>query len=277
MLAPPELPGITHRYYELDTGVRAHVAHAGDESRPPLVALHGFPQHWYEWRRVIDRLDGAFHVLAMDLRGLGWSSKAPDGDYRKATIARDVIALLDDLGIERAGLTGHDWGAWVGWHLVLEHPERFTGYVASGIAHPYNPPQTLLREAPRFAYQPPLAAPILGPYLVPRIVTRILRGAWGDRETYDNAAEAIYADAYRDSAGSLYYRQFLVHELMRGPKGRLTVPTRLLQGRRDPIGTALATGLRGDDAQTILLDGCGHFVPEERPAEVADALRGLLL
>ena len=147
---PPELPGVTHRYHDLATGLRAHVAHAGDESEPPLIALHGFPQHWYEWRRLIERLAGEFHILAMDLRGLGWTSKAPDRDYRKATIAADVIALLDALGIERAGARRHDWGGWVGWHAVLDHPERFTGYVATGIVHPWNPPQTLLREAPRF-------------------------------------------------------------------------------------------------------------------------------
>ena len=66
---------------------------------------------------------------------------------------------------------------------------------------------------------------------------------------------------------------------MRGPTGRLAIPTRLLQGRKDPIGTALATGLErhGDDARTILLEGCGHFVPEERPDEVANAVRDLLL
>ena len=189
---PPELPGVTHRYYDLATGVRAHVAHAGDESKPPLVALHGFPQHWYEWRRVIERLDGEFHILAMDLRGLGWTSKAPDRDYRKATIAADVIALLDALEIERAGLVAHDWGGWVGWHAVLAYPERFTGYVATGIVHPWNSTRTMLRELPRFLYQPPIAAPVLGPWLVPHVVTRILRAAWGDRTTYDKAAEPIY-------------------------------------------------------------------------------------
>jgi pimeloyl-ACP methyl ester carboxylesterase len=272
---PPELEGITHRYYDLETGIRTHVAEAGPPDGPPLVALHGFPQHWYEWRRVIPLL-AEHRILALDTRGLGWSSKAPDGDYRKATIAEDVIALLDDLGIERAGLLAHDWGAWVGWHLVLDHAHRFTSYVATGIVHPFNPLPKLLREAPRFLYQPPIAAPILGPRLIPHVVTRFIRGGWGDTETYDRAAEPIYAEPYRScaDAASHYYRQFLARELFRGPSGRLTVPTRLLQGRKDPIGTALARGLErhGDDARTILLDGCGHFVPEERPAEVARAV-----
>ena len=162
-------------------------------------------------------------VIAPDLRGLGWTSAAPDGDYRKAAIAADQIALLDALGIERALLVAHDWGAWVGWYLALNHPERFAGYVATGIVHPWNKPAEMLREARRFLYQPPIAAPILGPLLIPNVVTRILRGAWGDRETYDRAAEPIFAEPYKTTAGaaSQYYRQFLTRELLRGPTGRL--------------------------------------------------------
>ena len=275
---PPELPGVTHRYHDLATGIRAHVAHAGDEDKPPLVALHGFPQHWYEWRRVFTAVPD-HRVIAPDLRGLGWTTAAPDGDYRKATIAADQIALLDALDLPKAMLLAHDWGGWVGWHLALDHPDRFAGYVATGIVHPWNPPSALLREARRFFYQPPIAAPILGPLLIPQVVTRILRGAWGDRETYDRAAESIYAEPYKTTAeaASQYYRQFLTRELLRGPSGRLSIPTRLLQGRRDPIGTRLAEGLdrHGDDALTMLLEGCGHFVPEERPADVAAAVRSL--
>ena len=63
-MSSPTGPGVEHRYHELSTGVRAHVAHAGPEDAPPVVALHGFPQHWYEWRRVIDALAGEFRVLA---------------------------------------------------------------------------------------------------------------------------------------------------------------------------------------------------------------------
>ena len=149
--------------------------------------------------------------------------------------------------------------------------------MASGTAHPWLSSRTLLRAAPRFLYQPPIAAPILGPRIIPRLVTRFLRAGWGEPETYDRAAERDLRRAVprqgRDRA-SQYYRQFLAHEVLRGPSGRLQIPTRLLQGRKDPIGTGMAVGLErhGDDAQTLLLDGCGHFVPEERPADVARAV-----
>ncbi len=278
----PRLAGVEHRRHDLSTGVRAHVACAGPADAPPLVALHGFPQHWYCWRRVIEALAGEYRILAVDLRGLGWSGPAPDGDYRKARLAEDLLALLDAEGIERTGLVGHDWGGWAGFRAVLDAPERFSGYVACGIPHPWQPTKRMLRELPRFAYQPPLAAPVLGPWLVPRIVERLLRAAWGDRATWDPTAVGIYAGTYREperaAAGSRYYRSFLRHEAaaMGEFRGRrLAVPTRLLFGTRDPLGTTLAQDLdrHGDDARTEFLAGCGHFVPEERPAEVAAAVR----
>jgi pimeloyl-ACP methyl ester carboxylesterase len=280
----PKLPGVEHRRHALPTGVRAHVACAGPPDAPPVVALHGFPQHWYCWRRVIEALGGEYRILAPDLRGLGWSGFAPDGDYRKARMVEDLLALLDAEGIDRAGLIGHDWGGFIGFRAVLEAPERFTGYVACGIPHPWQPVGRLLRELPRFAYQPPIATPFLGPRLIPRVVPRILRAAWGDRATWDDAAAEVFAASYREpevaDAGSRYYRSFLTQEApsLASARGRrLAVPTRLLFGTRDPLGTALAQDLErhGDDARTEFLAGCGHFVPEERPAEVAAAVRAV--
>jgi pimeloyl-ACP methyl ester carboxylesterase len=280
---PPDLPGVEHRFYSLATGVRAHVVEAGLADAPALVLLHGFPQHWYCWRRVIALLAGDFRVLAMDLRGLGWSGRPDDGDFRKAAMARDAVALLDALGIERAGLLGHDWGGWAGFLAALSAPERWTGLVALGIPHPWQPRGRVLRGLPRFAYQPPLATPGLGPWLLRRtpVVSRFLAVGWGERSTFDPDAVDVFADAYRDparaQAGSRLYRSFLVHEAGRRVGGRLTVPARLLYGRRDPLGAAFALGLErhGDDARASLLDGCGHFVPEERPEAVAAAVREL--
>jgi pimeloyl-ACP methyl ester carboxylesterase len=283
--ALPRLAGVEHRRHALSTGVRVHVACAGPADAPPLVALHGFPQHWYCWRRVIEALAGEYRILAPDLRGLGWSGRAPDGDYRKARMVEDLLALLDAEGIERAGLAGHDWGGYIGFRAVLDAPERFTGYVACGIVHPWQPVARLLRELPRFAYQPPIATPLLGPRLIPRLVPRMIRAAWGDRATFDAAAAEVFAASYRDperaEAGSRYYRSFLTQEAAASATAargrRLEVPTRLLFGTRDPLGTALAQdlGRHGDDARTEFLAGCGHFVPEERPAEVAAAVRAV--
>jgi pimeloyl-ACP methyl ester carboxylesterase len=282
VIDPPDLPGVEHRWHDLSTGVRAHVAHAGPEDAPPLVLLHGFPQHWYCWRKVIALLAADFRLLAMDTRGLGWSG--PAGDYRKARIAEDAVALLDALGIERAGLAGHDWGGWAGFLAVLDAPERWTGYAACGIGHPWQPPGRLLRALPRLAYQPPLAVPLLGPRVVPRIVGLFHRAGWGDRITYEPEAVEAFVARYREpavaGAGSRYYRDFLTREVV-GPaagefKGRrLALPVRLLYGARDPLGTALAEGLErhGDDARTELLEGCGHFVPEERATDVAATIR----
>ena len=172
----------------------------------------------------------------MDTRGLGWSSGAPDGDYRKERIADDAIALLDALNLEKAGLLGHDWGGWSGFYAVLNHPERWAWYVASGTAHPWLSHKTVLRALPRFLYQPPIAAPVLGPRIIPPLVSRFIRGGWGEKETYDREAERIYAEAYRDkgAVGSQYYRQFLAREVMRGPSGRLDDPHEAPAGPQRP-------------------------------------------
>jgi pimeloyl-ACP methyl ester carboxylesterase len=89
--APPPLPGVEHRYVDV-RGLRLHVAQAG--AGPPLVLLHGWPQHWYCWRHLIGPLAQRYTVLAVDLRGWGWSDAPPDS-YAKRTFAADVLPLLD--------------------------------------------------------------------------------------------------------------------------------------------------------------------------------------
>lgn len=284
----PELPGVEHAFHDLPTGVRVHVAQAGPADAPPVLLLHGWPQHWWCFRRVLPLLQDDHRLLAMDLRGLGWSGAPADGDYAKQPMAGDALALLDALGIQRALLVGHDWGGWVGFLTALQAPERLTGLLALGIAHPWQPPARLVRNLHRFLYQLPLATPVLGERLVRSgaAVPRVLRAAWGDRETYDDAAEREFGRAYREPeaarASSAYYRTFLLHEAPQGASGafagrRLEPPARLLFGERDPLGTALAEGLErhGDDARVEILPGCGHFVPEERPEAVAAAVRQL--
>jgi pimeloyl-ACP methyl ester carboxylesterase len=264
-----------------------HVALAGQDGAPPVLLLHGWPQHWWCWRRVVPLLEGRFRLVMPDLRGLGWSGQPADMDFRKDRLADDALALLDGLGINRAGLIGHDWGGLTGFLVALRAPERLHGLLALGIVHPWQPTERLLRNLHRFAYQLPLAVPRLGAELARRtpLVEQVHRLAWGDPATLDERELEPYAAAYREpavaEAGSRYYRDFLLREAprMQGRFAgqRLAVPTRLLFGTREPLGRALAEGLErhGDDARTEYLPGCGHFVPEERPAEVAAAAEAL--
>src|SRR5438034_483714 len=101
----PEVKGVRHRMLKVGD-VDLHLAEAGEGS--PLLLLHGYPQHWYVWRELIPDLARHNHVLVPDLRGFGWS-EAPREGYDKETLMRDVLALLDQLGIERVPVAGHDW------------------------------------------------------------------------------------------------------------------------------------------------------------------------
>jgi pimeloyl-ACP methyl ester carboxylesterase len=273
----PEVPGVRHDFLDLSTGVRAHVAQAGPEDAPPLLFLHGWPQHWYLWREVIPRLSDRFRLICPDNRGFGWSSPAPDGDYRKRRLAEDAVAVLDALGIERAGLIGHDWGGWAGWFVCLDAPERIRAYLALNIAHPWQPRRRLLVTGWRLYYQWLFSTPVLGERLIggPRL-----------RATLSHSIDAAALDEFLgvlDPAISVQlYRQFQLREapaLAGEVRGRrIELPVRCLFGRRDVAQDyRQLRGLRehAPDSAVELVDA-SHWIVDERPELVADRARALL-
>jgi pimeloyl-ACP methyl ester carboxylesterase len=136
----PSVPGVEHR--QLETGrLRVHIAEAG--SGPPLLLLHGWPQHWFAWRKLIPLLADSRRLICPDLRGFGWTD-APDGGYRTADLAADAVALLDALELDRVDLIGHGEGGRVGFELCLSQPSRVGRLVTLGAMHPYpsRPPVT---------------------------------------------------------------------------------------------------------------------------------------
>jgi len=130
-------------------GAELRVVDAGEG--PLVVLAHGFPELSYSWRHQIPVLADAGHrVLAPDQRGYGGSSR-PERieDYDVVALTGDLLALLDDVGAERAVFVGHDWGAILVWQLALLAPERVAGVV--GMSVPFMPrapmpPTQLLRQ-----------------------------------------------------------------------------------------------------------------------------------
>ncbi|HEX4308104.1 MAG TPA: alpha/beta hydrolase [Solirubrobacterales bacterium] len=282
MAEPPHVDGTRHRYVEA-RGLRFHVAEAG-EGDDVVLCLHGWPQHWYEWRFLLPALAAAGHrAIAVDLRGFGWSDAPPDG-YEKENLADDVLAVLDQLGHERVKLVGHDWGGWIGYLLCLRAPERFEKYLALNILTPWVNQRMIASEAWRFLYQPLVASPFLGYHLHASgtIVPKILVGASVVRDNLGRETLHIFSDnlAEPDRARACVqmYRVFLVREqpdLIRGryTRQRLTVPTLHLHGTED---TALRPKMlagwqrHADDMRVELVEGCGHFIADEAPDLVAD-------
>jgi pimeloyl-ACP methyl ester carboxylesterase len=281
---PPAVAGVEHRFVQAGS-VRLHVAEAG--AGDPVVLLHGWPQHWYCWRRVIPRLARTHRVLCPDLRGFGWSD-APRSSYAKQELAGDVIALLDALGLDRVRLAGHDWGGFVAFLVALRAPERVSELRAFSIVHPWaaRPRAAMLKRLPLLAYQPLVGAPWLGPLAqrFPPFYDALFAVSGGSRIWSDeerDAFTAVLREPDRAEASSRVYRTFLLRELPAIARGtyarqRLTVPARLVIGRSDPVITA--AGVEGfeahaDDMTVEFVDG-GHFLPEERPDTVADRILG---
>ncbi|HEV7846789.1 MAG TPA: alpha/beta hydrolase [Thermoleophilaceae bacterium] len=269
----PHVPGVDHEFVDAG-GLRTHVALAGEG--PPVLLLHGWPQHWYLWRDVIPLVAPHARVIAPDLRGFGWTD-VPPGGYDKQQLKRDVLALLDELGIDEFTVAGHDWGGYVGFLLALEHPDRVKGLLGLNILPPWPPrdPRVAL-DSWRFLYMPLLATPGLG-----RRAGRTL-AARGLPDEADAFVSRLHGE--RGRATEQLYRTFLVHELpvlLRGgySAADLRVPTKIVFGQRDVVITTRAiedAAAQSDQIELELVADATHFVVDEKPELVSDRLLGLL-
>ena len=284
----PHVDGVEH-HHVVANGVRFHLAEAGDPAAPPVICLHGWPQHWYLWRDVIGALAESRRVICPDLRGLGWSEAPPRG-YEKEVMADDLIAVMDELGIERASLIGHDWGGFAAFLACIRRPERFDRYLALNIAPPLARanPRTLAGSWRRW-YQVVLASP-LGRHAAAALATdrgkRRFASRGGDAFSADDLE--IYLGQLREPdrarASQQIYRSFLLRDLPAMIRGgyrdaRLEVPTRVLFGTDDPVLTDAMFELEegaADDYVVERVPGIGHFIVDERPDLVVEHAREFL-
>ncbi len=123
-------------YLTLPQG-KLHYKTAGDIHKETIVFLHGFPEFWYSWRKQLEYFSKDYHVIAPDMRGYNTSFKPKKvKDYKIDLIAKDIIALVQQLKKEKVIIVGHDWGAAIAWHLLLIYPEYFSKGIVLNVPHP---------------------------------------------------------------------------------------------------------------------------------------------
>jgi pimeloyl-ACP methyl ester carboxylesterase len=277
----PHVPGMTHRFITV-RGVRLHVAEAG--SGDPVLLLHSFPQHWYAWRHMVPLLAGQYRLICPDWRGFGWS-QAPRRGYDTRARVADLFALMDALGLDRARLIGHDWGAHAALGAALEAPERVSHLLAVNAGHPWLRQRRLVPQLWRFWLTAFWEYPRIGRLVLrhwPGLTRFLLRrgaadpAAWLPGEVEEFVAASREPGSAR--AGEALHWQFVRHDipaifLRRYRSVRLTVPTVILAGAEDwmlPPRLLAGAERHADDLELRVVPGAGHFLPAERPAVVAE-------
>ncbi len=286
---------------DVGNGIHLHAAEAGDG--PLVLMCHGFPELWWSWRHQLPALAaGGYRAVALDMRGYGLSS-APGADdaYDIVAIAGDVVGAITALGEERAVVVGHDWGAVAAWSAARLHPERVRGVAGLSVPatpRPPSPPAALFREhlGEDFYFlwmaEPGTPAALAKDVRRTIATTKVWNATWAAEEGdhpptpafMTDADLQVYVDAFERTGFEnplRWYRNLDRNwELTADAPPTIDVPAMFLTGERDPVARwmppAVMTGLVTDLRETVTVPGAGHWVQQERPAEVNAALLGFL-
>ncbi|MBO3738300.1 alpha/beta fold hydrolase [Actinoplanes flavus] len=259
-------------------GMTFDVYEGGPSDGDPVLLLHGFPQDSREFDLILPRLHAAgLRTYALDQRGYSPGARPTAvSAYRMAEVTDDAIAVLDTLGIESAHVVGHDWGAQVGWQLAAGHPHRVRTLTAISVPHP-RALLLALRVRPsqraRLAYFGLFRSAIAEKALSARhsLALRLMLRPIGMRaEQY----VAAMREPGRLTGGLNWYRAFAGEEV--AGLGVVTVPTTYVWSDKDGV-VGLTAALRTrdwvrGDYQMVAMRGVSHWVPEQAPRELADAV-----
>jgi pimeloyl-ACP methyl ester carboxylesterase len=275
---------ITHHRASAN-GIHLHYVTAGKGF--PILLIHGWPQSWWTWRKVIELLAPHYRLIVPDLRGFGDSDKPASG-YDKKTMAADLEALTGQLGLRRFAVVSHDKGAEVGYSLAATRPDLVTHYamlesalVGFGMDHAMDVLKSglwhltfhMARDMAEFLVQGRER----------EYLTYFFRHHAFDPETF--SVEEINRFAGNMSrpgalrAGFEVYRSYQTdladNQVLAQTKLKMPV---LGYGGESSIGEAVLYGLRAvaGNVEGGVFTNCGHWIPEEKPQELAQVIRGFV-
>ena len=275
------LPGDFRNGYASVNGTTLHYVTGGEGS--PLVLLPGWPETWWQFRKIMPKLAQHFRVIAVDLRGMNSSGK-PAGGYDKKTMAEDIYQLVRRLGHDQVDIAGHDIGSMVAFSFAANHPDAIHRLSMMDVAHP-DPSLYQLTLLPLpgseyflwwFAFNQVQVLPqqlLTGRF---RHVTDYLCGALLlNQAATDDHSRAIYGDAYDSPdairAGNGWYQTFGQDIIDGQTYPQLTLPLLALYSQGNPSLIQSLAG-RAKNVRPLQISNSGHYLAEEQPDTVAAAL-----
>jgi pimeloyl-ACP methyl ester carboxylesterase len=267
-------------------GVRLHYVRAG--KGPAIVFLHGFPQTWYEWRKVLPALSRKHTVIAFDLRGLG-DSERTTGGYDAGSAADDIAQALAELKISGATIVGHDIAGSIAYLLAARHPELIDGlFLVETLLPSAGMEQLLAKAGPALWHIPFHSTPEIPEALVAGrerlYLSLFFRSFSYNPDVFSDADIDYFARRY-ESPGAMraafnYFRANPqnAQQVRAQMQTKLSIPVMGLVGRASlgnpALGDPLKAGMAAvaDDVAYEVVEEAGHWIPEEHPALLIDRL-----
>ena len=268
------VPNSNYSHFIDIDGVRIHYQEKGTGT--PLVLLHGYTSSTYSWKDVFEPLSKSFHVIAVDLKGFGFSGK-PDGDYTRRAQAALVAHLLEHLNIDKAWLCGSSMGGEVALNVAVANPQRVAGLILIDSAGVEVPGKESL--APGY-----LMLPVVGRILIAlsltsdKLVRQGLAKSFFDQSKVTDDRVANYYRPLKTRGGQLAALRARTQWSMfpiEPDLGKINVPTLILWGAHDQI-VPLAAGQKMNSlikvSKLVIFENCGHLPQEEMPARTIDEI-----
>jgi pimeloyl-ACP methyl ester carboxylesterase len=259
-------------------GTRLHVRDRGPRDAPALLMLHGFASSLHTWQPWADELAAQMRVISLDLPGTGLSAADPDSDYSDERSLEILLALLDQLRIERISLLGNSLGGRIAWRFATAHPARVDRLVLiapDGFA------------SPGFEYgKTPDVPSWLGlmRYVMPKSLLRMnLQAAYADPRQLTDATLQRYHDLLRAPGNRVAMLERMAQVTLERPEpllARIEAPTLLVWGELDamiPFSNAQDYLSALPDVRQISFADLGHVPHEEAPMRALAPVRSFLV
>lgn len=264
-------------------GIRIHVLTAGKGE--PVLLLHGYPDSGHMWRYVAPELAKKYSVIVPDLRGWGESDIPKDG-YLLSNVAEDMHQLVQKLGHKQVKVVSHDWGAAVGYVYAARYRDEVTklAFIEGAAPGDFKELWDFRNPNPALTFVPFLLMGDVTEQLVKGREEVFLRHLWtnfvADKAAVPFSDWQPYVKALKRpgaiTAGAQYYRQTYesAKEAAEFNKVKLSTPVLAMGGEKSfgEFVEVLAHKFADNVTTAIVVPGSGHFIPEEKPRAVTDAM-----
>lgn len=271
------------KHQQIDVkGISIHLVESGNKSKQTILFLHGYPENWRAFENIMYILKNDYHLLAIDLPGIGKSEKITSSD--KLSIAAFLNDLIEKLNLKNIILVGHDCGGMITYSFIRHFANKIAKAIITSTAVPAVEPWEEVKRNPHIWHFAFYAIPNLPESLIEG-KQRLLFDYYFDSLTFIKDAFSVdkrksYADAYANPLSLKtsfdWYRAFPKDEKDNANYIEVNIPVLYLKGDKDfgdiknYVEGFKKSGLKNITGESIA--NSGHFTFEEQPYEVAIAL-----